>query len=71
VFDKVRPGGATPTGERLDQILKPYLRKLENAEIQDDGTPVNGKGEEIKRVNFIVITDGEASKFLSYCITIS
>ncbi|KAJ7878434.1 hypothetical protein B0H13DRAFT_2052678 [Mycena leptocephala] len=61
VFDKVRPGGATPTGERLDQILKPYLRKLENAEIQDDGTPVNGKGEEIKRVNFIVITDGEAT----------
>ncbi|KAJ7938308.1 hypothetical protein B0H13DRAFT_1587800, partial [Mycena leptocephala] len=61
VFDKVRPGGATPTGERLDQILKPYLRKLENAEIQDDGTPVDGKGEEIKRVNFIVITDGEAT----------
>jgi hypothetical protein len=44
--------------------LKPRLCILEQAQIQPDGTPVDKKsGEEIKRVNFIVITDGEASAF--------
>ncbi|KAF7326964.1 hypothetical protein MVEN_02590600 [Mycena venus] len=62
VFDQVKPSGATPTGERLDQLLKPYLTKLEAADIQPDGTPTDKKtGEDIKRVNFIVITDGEAT----------
>jgi hypothetical protein len=60
----VKPSGATPTGERLDQILKPRLRVLEEARIEPDGTPSDKEsGEEIKRCNFIVITDGEASKF--------
>ncbi|KAJ7468465.1 hypothetical protein FB451DRAFT_373762 [Mycena latifolia] len=62
VFEKISPRGATPTGERLDQLLKPRLVKLEQAEIESDGTPIDKKTkQEIKRVNFIVITDGEAT----------
>ncbi|KAJ7485660.1 hypothetical protein FB451DRAFT_1432256, partial [Mycena latifolia] len=62
IFKKIEPKGATPTGERLDQLLKPHLVKLEKAEIQPDGTPIDvDTKEEIKRVNFIVITDGEAT----------
>ncbi|KAJ7512456.1 hypothetical protein B0H11DRAFT_2268501 [Mycena galericulata] len=62
VFDKVKPNGATPTGERLDQILKPRIVDLEMAQIDPDGTPRNAKTQEIiKRVNYIVITDGQAT----------
>ncbi|KAJ7937025.1 hypothetical protein B0H13DRAFT_2302768 [Mycena leptocephala] len=69
LFAKVRPSGSTPTGERLDQILKPRLRILEQAQIQPDGTPMDKRtGEEIKRVNFIVITDGEATDNPKYAI---
>ncbi|WPH03353.1 Hypothetical protein R9X50_00623200 [Acrodontium crateriforme] len=49
VFQTVRPGGGTPTGQRLNQILKPYLRRLET---NLDGT---------KPMNIICITDGEPS----------
>jgi hypothetical protein len=64
VFDAIKPNGATPTGERLDQLLKPHIVKLEDARIEPDGTPKDKKTDEvIKRVNFIVITDGEASEF--------
>ncbi|KAJ7194601.1 hypothetical protein GGX14DRAFT_209430 [Mycena pura] len=69
LFNNVRPCGATPTGERLDQLLKPRLRLLEGAHIDPDGTPKDRRtGEEIKRVNFIVITDGEASDNPKYPI---
>ncbi|KAJ7055070.1 hypothetical protein C8F01DRAFT_1030597 [Mycena amicta] len=62
LFHRVRPSGATPIGERLDQLVKPRLCQLEAAHISPDGTPRDREtGEEIKRVNFIVITDGEAS----------
>ncbi|KAJ7619368.1 hypothetical protein FB45DRAFT_799734 [Roridomyces roridus] len=62
VFNSVRPEGLTPTGERLDQILKPLLLQLETCTIDPDGTPRDTlTNEEIKRVNLIVITDGEAT----------
>ncbi|EOA85344.1 uncharacterized protein SETTUDRAFT_82057, partial [Exserohilum turcica Et28A] len=48
IFQTVRPGGATPTGQHLHKILKPYLQRYE----QDDKT---------KPINIIVITDGEPS----------
>jgi uncharacterized protein YegL len=48
IFQTVRPRGATPTGQRLNKILKPYLSRLE----------VNPN---IKPINIIVITDGEPS----------
>ncbi|KAJ7767853.1 hypothetical protein B0H14DRAFT_2968794 [Mycena olivaceomarginata] len=69
VFDKVKPAGATPTGERLDQLLKPRIVELETARIEPDGTPRHKKTNEvIKRVNFIVITDGEATDNPKYAI---
>ncbi|KAF8172794.1 hypothetical protein K438DRAFT_1981281 [Mycena galopus ATCC 62051] len=62
VFNRVTPDGPTPTGDRLEQLLKPYLGILEEATIQRDGTPIDKEtGKAIKRINFIVITDGEAS----------
>jgi uncharacterized protein YegL len=49
IFQTVRPSGATPTGQRLHKILKPYLQRYEHA---PDTT---------KPINIIVITDGEPS----------
>ncbi|KAF2175928.1 hypothetical protein K469DRAFT_701314 [Zopfia rhizophila CBS 207.26] len=49
IFQAVRPGGGTPTGQRLSQILRPYLRRYE---ADPDNT---------KPINLIVITDGEPS----------
>lgn len=49
IFSTVRPGGGTPTGQRLNQILKPYLRRYE---ANPEGT---------KPLNIIVVTDGEPS----------
>ncbi|KAI4161258.1 MAG: hypothetical protein LQ342_005050 [Letrouitia transgressa] len=47
VFRNVHPKGATPTGNRLNAIMKPYLRTCES------------KGPEaVKPLNIIVITDG-------------
>ncbi|KAI1343833.1 hypothetical protein F5Y15DRAFT_368143 [Xylariaceae sp. FL0016] len=46
IFDTVSPSGGTPTGKRLDDILKAYLQRYE----QDQG---------IKMINIIVITDGQ------------
>ena len=49
IFDQVRPGGGTPTGTRLNAILKPYLRELEAKKSNMDA---------VKPLNIIVITDG-------------
>jgi hypothetical protein len=50
IFHSVRPRGGTPTGSRLNAILKPYLAALER------------KGaDNVKPPNLIVITDGVAS----------
>jgi len=50
IFHSVRPRGSTPTGSRLNAILKPYLATLER------------KGaDNVKPLNLIVITDGVAS----------
>jgi len=51
LFRTVRPGGRTLTGTRLKAVLDPYLAVLEaNADHLDD----------IKPLNIIVLTDGEA-----------
>ena len=54
LFSRVRPHGGTPTGTRLNQILKPYLREYER-KIAITGDPDNSG---VKPVNMIVITDG-------------
>jgi uncharacterized protein YegL len=48
IFSAVRPRGGTPTGQRLNQILRPYLVRL-------------AANSETKPLNIIVITDGEPS----------
>ncbi|KAH7071673.1 hypothetical protein FB567DRAFT_455272 [Paraphoma chrysanthemicola] len=49
IFQSVRPSGSTPTGQRLNKILKPYLQRYEK------------NPETTKPINIIVITDGEPS----------
>lgn len=49
IFSHVRPQASTPTGTRLNAILKPYLKDLEK------------RGDQVKPLNIIVITDGQPS----------
>lgn len=51
IFSQARPCGATPTGTRLRQILKPYMNTLDRAADADS----------VKPINIIVITDGAAT----------
>lgn len=51
LFESVQPRYLTPTGRRLRDILKPYCDQLKSSKDMDD----------VKPVNIIVITDGEAS----------
>ncbi|KAL2155563.1 hypothetical protein VTH82DRAFT_305 [Thermothelomyces myriococcoides] len=54
LFRRVSPQGATPTGTRINAILRPYLRRLENAIARTGNPDETG----VKPVNMIVITDG-------------
>jgi len=49
IFQTVRPSGYTPTGQRLNAILKRYLETYKRSP------------ESTKPINIIVITDGEPS----------
>ena len=49
VFGRVQPGGGTPTGIRLNHLLRPYLAAY------------NAAPETTKPLNVIVITDGVPS----------
>lgn len=46
IFQSVRPNGATPTGQKLQKILMPYVKEYEK------------KPDSLKPINVIVITDG-------------
>ena len=48
IFQTVRPGGGTPTGQRLNSILREYLKEY-------------ARKPEKKPINIIIITDGEPS----------
>lgn len=50
IFESVRPYGGTPTGSRLNALLRPYIRDL-----------VARGPDVVKPLNIIVITDGVAS----------
>ena len=49
IFAAVQPGGGTPTGQKLNSILRPYLRRYA------------AEPEATKPLNVIVLTDGEPS----------
>lgn len=54
LFGKVRPSGGTPTGMRIDHIMRPYLRAYERGVVSTGDPDASG----VKPVNMIVITDG-------------
>lgn len=58
IFTSVRPGGMTPTGTRLNHILKAYLRHYEAAVERAGGDP---DGTDVKPINVIMVTDGVPS----------
>ncbi|KAL2020791.1 hypothetical protein VTK56DRAFT_7989 [Thermocarpiscus australiensis] len=54
LFARVRPAGGTPTGTRINHILKPYLRHYAE-QVARTGNPDDCG---VRPVNMIVITDG-------------
>ena len=55
IFSVANPSGGTPTGTRLNHILKPYLAQVEEAM----NRAKQGLDNTLKPLNVIVITDGE------------
>lgn len=59
IFHNVRPWGGTPTGTRLNNILKPYLTRVQ---AMTESRPTNtDQNTFVKPLNIIVITDGVPS----------
>ena len=59
IFRSVRPGGMTPVGQRLRQILFPYLRRIEKmAANTDEYGKLLDPSLAVRPINIIVITDG-------------
>ncbi|KAL2390438.1 hypothetical protein BDBG_07505 [Blastomyces gilchristii SLH14081] len=56
LFDRVHPSGRTPVGARLYDILKPYLKRVED--MSKAAPSSRFSGSPVKPINIIVITDG-------------
>jgi len=56
LFNSIRPAGLTPIGERLEELMHPYLDRIEAAKAAGPEAL-----KRIKPVNYIVITDGVPS----------
>lgn len=54
-FRNAHPNGGTPTGRRLEDILNPYVARLNPSDALYQGF------EKVKPINIIVITDGSPS----------
>lgn len=60
IFQSVRPYALTPTGQRLNDVMRPYINALQTCQ---------AKGAELpKPLNIIVITDGRPSDKPEDCI---
>jgi hypothetical protein len=59
LFAQIRPRGVTPIGEKLEELLRAYLSRLEAAHD-------SGNIKAIKPVSYLVITDGAPSSYLEY-----
>jgi len=57
IFNSVQPRGGTPTGTRLNHILRPYLAQVEESIERQ----AHGHEATVKPLNIIVITDGVSS----------
>ncbi|WWC92752.1 uncharacterized protein L201_007711 [Kwoniella dendrophila CBS 6074] len=58
LFESVKPNGFTPTGQRLEDILREYMISLEKS---SRGSTMFGRNAAIKPMNLIIITDGAPS----------
>ncbi|EED11789.1 conserved hypothetical protein [Talaromyces stipitatus ATCC 10500] len=59
IFRNVRPMGMTPVGQRLRQILFPYLRRIEKMDTNiDEYGQLQDQALAVHPINIIVITDG-------------
>ncbi|PYH39484.1 uncharacterized protein BO87DRAFT_371675 [Aspergillus neoniger CBS 115656] len=56
IFGSVYPNGPTPFGQRLYEILNPYMRDLQKAISKSDGS--RDSAQLMKPLNIIAITDG-------------
>jgi hypothetical protein len=56
LFAGLEPKGATPTGLRLEGILREYMSRLERSTA--DTETGNGSAEAVRSMNLIVVTDG-------------
>jgi len=65
LFSKVQPSGVTNIGASLEKLLSEYIDKLDEQE-EKFGKEAARK---IKPVNYIVLTDGEASKRILLFLT--
>ena len=52
LFGQVRPSGVTPTGQRIRDILTPYVKHVDEQ---------NKRGIAVKKLNILCITDGVAT----------
>ncbi|KAK4205777.1 putative von willebrand factor protein, partial [Triangularia verruculosa] len=59
ILTTVRPEGLTPTASRINDILKPYVRKFEEA-VKKSRVKVDDTG--IKPLILIVLTDGQPAE---------
>lgn len=59
MFDTVVPRGATPIGERLEDLMLYYLNELDAAKESGGVAAV----KKLKPVNYIIITDGVPSEY--------
>lgn len=52
LFNQVKPSGVTPTGQRIRDILTPYVKHVAEQ---------NKRGMAVKKLNILCITDGVAT----------
>ncbi|KAH7909731.1 hypothetical protein BJ138DRAFT_1114713 [Hygrophoropsis aurantiaca] len=57
LFRDVKPSGATPIGQGLESLILPYLASLDKARKRRSRGD-NSAAQQVKPVNYIVITDG-------------
>ncbi|WVQ96019.1 hypothetical protein IAU59_003119 [Kwoniella sp. CBS 9459] len=58
LFRGLEPKGATPTGIRLEAILRDYMSRLERSQLASPGGSSAEEGHGVKAMNLIVVTDG-------------
>ncbi|TGZ83806.1 hypothetical protein EX30DRAFT_361818 [Ascodesmis nigricans] len=61
LFNRVHPSLGTPIGTALDRILRPYVAQYESIALAEAGKSLDRRRPNLKPLNVVVITDGEAT----------